>query len=67
MLTFGQDLCQPLDLAGGMGPESPTATAVAGVVRERLTLARQCVACTQAYQKHYFDSHHRALELSVGQ
>ena len=67
MLMFGQELCQPLDLAGGMGPEAPAATAVAGVVRERLASARQCVACTQAYQKCYFDLHHRALELSVGQ
>ena len=40
MLTFGQELCQPLDLAGGMGPEAPAATSVAGVVRERLALAR---------------------------
>ena len=49
MLTFGQELCQPLDLAGGMGPEAPTTTSVAGVVCERLALARQCVARAQAY------------------
>ena len=67
MLTFGQELRQPLDLAGGMGPEAPAATSVAGVVRERLALARQCVARAQAYQKRYFDAHHQALELSVGQ
>ena len=40
MLTFGQELRQPLDLAGGMGPEAPTTTSVAGVVCERLGLAR---------------------------
>ena len=67
MLTFGQELHQPLDLAGGMGPEAPAATSVAGVVRERLALARQCVAHAQAYQKPYFDAHHQALELSMGQ
>ena len=67
MLAFGQELCQPFDLAGGMGPEALAATAVAGVVREHLALARQFVACTQAYQKWYFDSRHWALELSVGQ
>ena len=39
MLTFGQELRQPLDLAGGMGPEAPAATSVAGAVRERLALA----------------------------
>ena len=49
MLTFGQELCQPLDLAGGMGPEAPAATSVAGVVCEHLALARQCVARAQAY------------------
>ena len=67
MLTFGQELRQSLDLAGGMGSEAPAATLVAGVVRERLALTRQCVARAQAYQKHYFDSYHRGLELSVGQ
>ena len=67
MLTFGQELRQPLDLAGGMGPEAPTATSVAGVIREHLALARQCVARAQAYQKRYFDAHHQALELAVGQ
>ena len=67
MLTFGQELRQPLDLAGGMGPEAPAATSVAGVVREHLALTRQCVTRAQAYRKHYFDSHHQALELSVGQ
>ena len=67
MLTFGQELRQPLDLAGGMGPEAPAATSVAGVVREHLALASQCVARAQAYQKGYFDAHHQGLELSVGQ
>ena len=67
MLTFGQELHQPLDLAGGMGPEAPAATSMAGVVRECLALASQCVACGQTYQKCFFDSHHQALELFVGQ
>ena len=67
MLMLGQELCQPLDLAGGMGPEPPAATAVAGVVCERLALAMQCVARAQACQKRYFDSHHQAMKLSVGQ
>ena len=40
MLTFGQELRQPLDLAGGMGPEAPATKPVAGVVREHLALAR---------------------------
>ena len=40
MLMFGQELRQPLDLAGGMAPEAPTAMSVAGVVREHLALAR---------------------------
>ena len=40
MLTFGQQLRQPLDLAGGMGPEAPAAISVAGVVCEHLSLAR---------------------------
>ena len=40
MLMFGQELCQPLDLAGGMGTEAPVATAVVGVVRKCLALAR---------------------------
>ena len=66
MLMFGQELRQPLDLTVGMCPMGPAATSVAGVVREHLTLARQCVACAQAYQKHYFNFHHQALELSVG-
>ena len=52
MLTLGQELRQPLDLAGGKGPEAPATTSVAGVVREHLALARQCVARAQAYQKH---------------
>ena len=67
MLMFGQELCKPLNLAGVMGPEASATTSVAGVVRERLALARQCVSRVQAYQKRYFDSHHQALELSVGQ
>ena len=67
MLKFGQELRQPLDLAGGMGPEAPAATSVAGVVHEHLALARQCVTRAQACQKHYSDSHHQAVELSVGQ
>ena len=50
-----------------MGPEAPAATSVAGVVREHLALARQCMARAQACQKHCFNSHHQALELSVGQ
>ena len=49
MLMFGQKLRQLLDLAGGMGPEAPATTSVAGVVCERLALARQCVARAQAY------------------
>ena len=67
MLMFGEELCKPLDLAGGMGPEAPATTSVAGVARERLALARQCVVRAQAYQKCYFDSYHRDLALSVGQ
>ena len=31
MLTFGQELRQPLDLAGGMGPEAPATTSVAAM------------------------------------
>ena len=46
---------------------TPAAISVAGVVREHLALAKQCVAHAQAYQKRYFDSHNQALELSVGQ
>ena len=38
-LTYGQELHQPLDLAGGMGPEAPTATEVAATVQEKLDLA----------------------------
>ena len=32
-LTYGYELRQPLDLAGGMGPEAPAATEVAATVR----------------------------------
>ena len=39
-LTYGQELCQPLDLAGGMGPEAPAATEAAAAVREKLALVR---------------------------
>ena len=42
-LTYGQELRQPLDLAGGMGPEAPAATEAAAAVREKLALACQCV------------------------
>ena len=58
---YGQELCQSLDLAGGMGPEAPATTEVAATVWEKLALARQCVEQAQAYQKAYTDKRRWAV------
>ena len=57
-LIYGQELRQPLNLAGGMGPEAPAITEVAGMMQHQLDLACQCVARAQAYRKAYYDCYH---------
>ena len=67
LLSFGQEVQEPLDLLEGVGQEVPAAADVAARVHRLLDHARTCVKRAQHWQKQSYDRRHRDIEIGVGE